>query len=277
MYMPDSVASMTINGKLYLLTANEGDDRDDWIENINQTDCESNNFYWNNEDSVCGDSITMKDALDTGVYNPADASTKVDFSNFADGGDLDNAVRRVKFSYSITKQFGDIDGDGAIDKMLTFGGRSFSIWDTESNTLVFDSGSDIERITAQRYGANFNMTNSKNKAEDRSDNKGPEPEALTVGKINDHTYAFIGLERMGGIMVYDVSNPNNASFVEYINNRDIFADQASIEAATAGDLGPEGFKFVDADHSPSGKPMLVVGSEVSGTTTFYNIDVNTLK
>lgn len=276
MYMPDSIASMTYNGKTYLLTANEGDDRDDWIEGLSQTNCEASNFYWNNEDAVCGDSITMKDALDSGVYAPADNSTKLDFSNFADSGNLDSAVRRVKLSHSLTKQFGDIDGDGAIDKMLTYGGRSFSIWDTENNTLVFDSGSDFERITAQRYGTNFNNDNAENKGEDRSDNKGPEPEALTVGKINGHTYAFIGLERMGGIMVYDVSNPNNPDFVEYINNRDVTVDNTTLEAGGAGDLGPEGFKFVDADNSPSGKPMLIVGNEVSGTTTFYNIEVNLL-
>ncbi|MEA1988210.1 MAG: choice-of-anchor I family protein [Pseudomonadota bacterium] len=275
MYMPDSIASMTYNGKTYLLTANEGDDRDDWIEGLSQTNCEASNFYWNIEDAVCGDSITMKDALDSDVYEPADPSTKLDFSNF-DGGVLDSAVKRVKFSHSMTKQFGDIDDDGAIDKMLTYGARSFSIWDTENNTLVFDSGSDFERITAQRYGANFNNDNAENAAEDRSDNKGPEPEALTVGKINGHTYAFIGLERMGGIMVYDVSNPNNPDFVEYINNRDVTVDNDTLEAGGAGDLGPEGFKFVDADNSPSGKPMLIVGSEVSGTTTFYNIEINLL-
>lgn len=275
MYMPDSIASMTYNGKTYLLTANEGDDRDDWIEGLSQTNCEASNFYWNIEDAVCGDGITMKDALDSDVYEPADPATKLDFSNF-DGGDLDSAVKRVKFSHSMTKQFGDIDGDGAIDKMLTYGARSFSIWDTENNSLVFDSGSDFERITAQRYGANFNNDNAENAPEDRSDNKGPEPEAITVGKINGYTYAFIGLERMGGIMVYNVSNPNNPSFVEYINNRDIFADQASIEAGIAGDFGPEGFQFVDAENSPTGKPMLIVGSEVTGTTTFYNIEVNQL-
>ncbi len=274
MYMPDSIASMSYNGKTYLLTANEGDDRDDWIEGLSQVNCEANNFYWNIEDAVCGDSITMKDALDSDVYEPADPATKLDFSNF-DGGSLDSAVKRVKFSHSMTKQFGDVDGDNAIDKMLTFGGRSFSIWDTETNTLVYDSGSDFERITAQRYGANFNQSNDEQKAEDRSDNKGPEPEALTVGTINGHTYAFIGLERMGGIMVYDVSNPNSPDFVEYINNRDMTKDP-EVDMDAAGDLGPEGFKFVSADHSPSGKPMLIVGSEVSGTTTFYNIEVNLL-
>lgn len=274
MYMPDSIASMTYNGKTYLLTANEGDDRDDWIENLSRINCEASHFYWNIKDTVCADSITMRNALNSNIYEPADPATKLNVSNF-DGGHLDSAVKHVKFSHSLTKQFGDVDGDGAIDKMLTYGGRSFSIWDTENNALVFDSGSDFERITAQRYGAEFNQSHNKQKAEDRSDNKGPEPEALTVGKINGHTYAFIGLERMGGIMVYDVSNPNSPSFVEYVNNRDMTKDP-EIDFDAAGDLGPEGFKFVEAEHSPSGKPMLIVGSEVSGTTTFYNIEVNLL-
>lgn len=276
-YMPDSIASMEFNGKTFILTANEGDDRADWIVDFDQTTCEANNFYFHLEDSECLDDITMKDALDTDVLDPADATTKLDFSNFADGEDLENAVRRLKFSYSITKQFGDVDGDGAIDKMLSYGGRSFSIWDAETGTLVFDSGNDFEVITAQRYGAEFNQSNDANgEPEDRSDNKGPEPEAITVGEINGHTYAFIGLERMGGIMVYDVSNPNNPEYVQYINNRDITVDNTTLEAGGAGDLGPEGFAFVSADNSPSGKPMLIVGNEVSGTTSFYNIDVTLL-
>lgn len=277
-YMPDSIATMSFNNKTYVLTANEGDDRADWIVDFDQTTCEANNFYYHLEDSECLDDITMKDALDTDVLNPADPSKLLDFSNFEDGANLENAVRRLKFSYSITAQYGDVDGDDSIDKMLSYGGRSFSIWDAETGTLVFDSGNDFEVITAQRYGAEFNQTNDENgEPEDRSDNKGPEPEAIAVGKINGHTYAFIGLERMGGIMVYDVSNPNNPEYVQYVNNRDITVDNTTLEAGGAGDLGPEGLVFVSAEDSPSGKPMLIVGNEVSGTTTFYNIDVNLLE
>ncbi len=271
MYMPDSIASMTYNGKNYLITANEGDDRSDWVQNLSQANCEANDFYWHQQDAICADDITLKDALDLAVYNPADATTKLDFSNFDIGGALETAVQRVKFSHSLTKQFGDIDADNIIDKMLTFGGRSFSIWDTTDGSQVYDSADDFERITAERYGSDFNQSNDKLKAEDRSDNKGPEPEALTVGVINGHTYAFIGLERMGGIMVYDVSNPLNPNFIEYINNRDMTVAPAA--GVDAGDLGPEGMEFVSAEQSPTGKPLLIVSSEVSGTTTFYNIDI----
>ena len=195
----------------------------------------------------------------------------------------DDCVKTVKFSHSLTAQHGDLDGDGKIDRLLTFGGRSFSIWDMNSSKMIFDSGSDFERLTAQKYGKNFNQTHNKLKAENRGAKKGPEPEALTTGSINGKTYAFIGLERMGGIMVYDISKPEQAQFVQYLNNRDMTVNPAQNKQnneqgvttyqVDAGDLGPEGFKFVSAKDSPSGTPILIVGNEVSGTTRFYRIAI----
>ncbi|MBN2864525.1 MAG: choice-of-anchor I family protein [Thiotrichales bacterium] len=272
MYMPDSITSMTFNGKTYLLTANEGDDRQDWLENVtDQTTCEAAGYFFDAGDN-CIDAFSAKD------YYSADNVTLVDsegnpFALSNGGFGEDNQLNRLKFSYHTT--FAK-NGGTEFEKLYAYGARSFSIYDAETGNQVFDSGSDFETLTANRYGDQFNNDNAENAGDDRSDNKGPEPEAIAVGKINGYTYAFIGLERMGGIMVYDVSNPNSPSFVEYINNRDVFADQASIEAGTAGDFGPEGFKFVSAENSPSGKPMLIVGSEVTGTTTFYNIEVNRL-
>jgi DNA-binding beta-propeller fold protein YncE len=281
LYQPDSIASVTINHNDYLLTANEGDDRSDWLIELPQMQCEMSNFYYNLEDKACADDIKLSDAFDTDVYNPQ--RNQLDLSNFKKGGQYQDAVQQVKFSHSVTKQFGDIDGDGKIDRLMTFGGRSFSIWDIKTETLVFDSGSDFERITAAKYGNQFNQTHTKNKSEDRSDNKGPEPEAITTGIINGQTYAFIGLERMGGIMVYNISTPNKASFVQYLNNRDLTVnpkdnkdtngDGIKEYSVDAGDLGPEGFKFVSAKDSPTQRPILIVGNEVSGTTSFYNIDL----
>jgi len=283
MYQPDSIASIKINNSDYLITANEGDDRSDWISHLNQQACESGNFYYNFEDNKCADDITLKDALDSDVYNPSNHSAKLNLSHFTQGGKLENTVNRVKFSHSASLAFGDQNGDGKLDKMLTFGGRSFSIWDMEKGKMVFDSGSDFEQITAEKYGKHFNQSNTKLKGEDRSDNKGPEPEAITVAKINGLSYAFIGLERMGGIMVYDITEPSHAKFIQYINNRNMKINPAdNIDSngdgikeykIDAGDLGPEGFKFVAAKDSPNHKPLLIVGSEVSGTTTYYNIMV----
>ena len=77
---------------------------------------------------------------------------------------------------------------------------------------------------------------------------------------------FLGLERIGGIMIYDVTDPTAPVFVEYVNQRD-FA--AATEAA--GDLAPEGIAFVPADVSPTGAPLLIVANEFSGTTTVYEV------
>ena len=285
MYQPDSIAITRINGIDYLITANEGDDRSDWVTELSQAECEQGHFYYHLKDNSCADDLKLKDAFSSHVYSPQISSATLDLSNFNKSGPLQSTVNRIKFSHSLTIKHGDLDGDGKIDRLLTFGGRSFSIWDINNSTMVFDSGSDFERITAQKYGKNFNQSHNKLKAEDRSAKKGPEPEALTTGTINGRTYAFIGLERIGGVMVYDISLPNNAQFVQYLNHRDMSvnpkdnkqknADGINTYQIDAGDLGPEGFKFVSAKDSPSGTPILIVGNEVSGTTRFYRINLQT--
>lgn len=116
----------------------------------------------------------------------------------------------------------------------------------------------------------FNAGNDDNEADARSDDKGPEPEGLDVGVIGGRTYVFVDLERIGGIMVYDVTIPESPAFITYLNNRD---PEGNPEAGTAGDLAPEGVLFVDAADSPNGKPLLIVGNEVSGSTTVYTIEV----
>ena len=166
---------------------------------------------------------------------------------------------------------GDIDGDGDFDQLFSYGTRSFTIW-AEDGTLVYDSADGFEQITAALFPNDFNSDNDENDSFDgRSDAKGPEPEGITIGVIDGETYAFIGLERIGGVMVYNVSNPFLPEFVQYINPRDFDGDA---EAGTAGDLGPEGLIFIAAEDSPNGEPLLVVTNEVSGTTTIYSIDLD---
>ncbi|WP_040727572.1 choice-of-anchor I family protein [Thiomicrorhabdus sp. Kp2] len=266
MYMPDTIASMQYNGKTYLLTANEGDDRQDWLDNVtDQASCEAAGYYFDSSDN-CIDAFSAKDYYDT--FNVTLNSGLATNGGFGE----DDELRRLKFSYHTTVAK---NGNATFfNELYAYGGRSFSIYDAETGEQVFDSGEDFETITAEKYADGFNNDNAENTGDDRSDNKGPEPEALTVGVVNGKTYAFIGLERMGGIMVYDVSNPTKPSFVEYVSNRDMTKqpDPTNPDFDANGDYGPEGFKFVSAEHSPSGKPLLIVGNEVSGTTTFYNIE-----
>ena len=260
-YMPDTITSMSFNGKTYILTANEGDSREDWLENVaDQASCESSGYFF--EGGGCHDEVRVKDLVgDAGLTL---GTTLV-------GIDDDKNLGRLRASYHTT-----FAKNGAtVDKVYAYGGRSFSIWDAETGAQVFDSGSDFERITALRFGADFNNNNDEHDGESRSDDKGPEPEAIAVGAINGHQYAFIGLERMGGIMVYDISNPFAPSYVQYVNNRDFSVEVG--ESTDAGDLGPESIQFISADDSPNNEPLIIVGNEVSGTTTIYQIDVTLLQ
>ncbi|MFB2638386.1 choice-of-anchor I family protein [Shewanella bicestrii] len=243
MYQPDTVASYRWNNTDFIVTANEGDSRD---------------YAGFSEEARAGD-------LTLDPNHPQFAAAK-DKTQLA----------RLK----VTKSMGDDDNDGDYDKIVSFGARSFSIW-TADGQQVFDSGSDFERITAALLGNNFNNNNEENRGDSRSDDKGPEPEALALGKIGQKLYAFIGLERTSGFMIYDVTNPFDVHFVDYVVNRDFEADfsidtdtgEVKGDASLAGDLGPEGMKFVSAEKSPNGQPLLIIGNEVSGTTSVYQIKV----
>ncbi len=232
MYLPDGIAAYEFRDNSYIVTANEGDVRE----------------YPGFTESARIGSL----ALDPTAFPNATA-----LKGNAKLGRL-----------NITKQRGDADNDGDFDELYAFGTRSFSIR-TANGKLVFDSGDDFERITAAAFPANFNASNTNNTFDNRSDDKGPEPEGVVLGKIGRRTYAFIGLERISGIMVYDITNPFDVRFIQYINTRDFSGDPA---ASAAGDLGPEGLIFIKAKHSPNGKPLLVVGNEISGTTGIYEIN-----
>jgi Ca2+-binding RTX toxin-like protein len=235
MYQPDAIATFAVNGETYIVTANEGDarDYDGFSEEVRVADL----------------------TLDPDAFPNADELQ------------AEAALGRL----TVTNTLGDPDGDGDFDQLFSFGARSFSIWDSAGN-LVFDSGDDFERITAELLPDEFNSDNDENDSLDsRSDAKGPEPEGVVTGVVDGRTYAFIGLERIGGIMVYDVTNPVSPSFVQYINTRDF---EGNAEAGTAGDLGPEGLVFIAAEDSPTGRPLLAVANEVSGSTTLYDFGTN---
>lgn len=152
---------------------------------------------------------------------------------------------------------GDIDGDGAFEQLFSYGSRSFTIFD-EAGNVVFDSGSQFEEILAELRPEQFNHDLGEFDA--RSDNKGPEPEAIAVGEMNGKLYAFIGLERDGGVMIYDISNPASATYSGYI------------DSAAGGHASPEIIQFIPADESASGLPQIAVAYEVSGTTALIDIE-----
>lgn len=259
MYQPDAIASYGYNGKTYYITANEGDSRDydGFSEEFRIADLTLDATAFPN-------AAELQEDANLGRLN---VTSTLGFGGSCDPSDPAN-VTLVDGEYD--KSY--VENNCVYSELFAYGARSFSIW-SEDGKRVFDSGSEFERITASLIPDNFNGNNDENSFDNRSDDKGPEPEAVTVGAINGQTFAFIGLERVGGLMVYNVTNPQNPEFVQYLNNRDFSASQTDVESGMAGDLGPEGLAFIAAEDSPNGKPMLAVGNEVSGTTTLFGIDV----
>ncbi|GHF43237.1 hypothetical protein HNQ07_002006 [Deinococcus metalli] len=230
-YMPDAIASFTGGGKTYLITANEGDSRG----------------Y-------------------TGFTDEAKVSAlKLDPTVFPNAVALqaDSALGRL----TVSRVDADTDGDGDADRLVAFGARSVSVWTTDL-TRVADTGDLFERKTAELVPSAFNSNGTASTFDTRSDNKGPEPEGVTVATVGGRPLAFVGLERTGGVMVLDLSTPAQPTFVSYANTVDVTATPAS---GAAGDLGPEGLLFIPADQSPDGQPILVVANEVSGSTTLYRV------
>ena len=275
-HMPDSIASFRVKGKTYLVTANEGDAREYFFD-VEPTDtqtagevCESLGGLDYDEDDGCLswiDEERIKDLV-------------LDATAFPNADDLqtDDAIGRL--AAVITE--GDTDGDGDYDELHVFGGRSISIWDA-AGALVADTGDTMEQVTATELNFcsldepledchGFNSTNDENDSFDsRSDAKGPEPEGVVVGKVRGVEYAFVGLERVGGVMVFDVSDPADPTYVSYFNNRDFDPGIDVADGGYYGDLGPEGLVFIKPEDSPNGEALLVVGAEISGSTTILQI------
>jgi hypothetical protein len=253
LFMPDTIASYQVGPKTFLVTANEGDARE----------------YITNDVPVFVEAVRL-----------GSSSVVLDTNKFPNAAVLKNNANLGRLN--ITSASGRNPGTGVYEEIVAFGARSFSIWD-EAGRQVFDSGDDFERLTARIFPDHFNASNSNNDFDNRSDDKGPEPEGVVVGKAFGQDYAFIGLERIGGVVVYDISNPHAPRFVDYVNNRDLTQDvslvinegtedEEELSNPAAGDLGPEGLLFIKADDSPNGKPLLVIGNEISGTTTVFEIN-----
>ncbi|MBX3448120.1 MAG: choice-of-anchor I family protein [Planctomycetaceae bacterium] len=234
MYQPDAIAAFDHNGETFLISANEGDHR---------------NFAGFQEEARVSD-------------------LKLDPKAFPNAAELQRKENLGRLM--VTKTLGDANGDGEYEELYSFGGRSFSIW-SAAGELVFDSGSEFERIIAERHPGTLNADHESNDAKNRSDNKGPEPEGLTIGRVGDRLLAFIGLERHSGIMIYDLADPRQPTFVDYVITRDFSRPPNSPDA---GDLGPEGLTFIPAEQSPTGKPLLAVSYEVSSTTSLFEVSVD---
>ncbi|MBU3748254.1 MAG: alkaline phosphatase [Burkholderiaceae bacterium] len=234
LYLPDGIASFSVNGQTYLVTANEGDARADWPG-------------FNEETRV-----------------RAHCDKGLDPSVFSDAANLifDSNLGRLRITSTPNGGTTGKNAAGLCTELYAFGARSFSIWDSNLNR-VYDSGDQFEQRTIALPNVLFNASNDNNTLDARSPNKGPEPEGIVVGRFGSKQFAFIGLERVGGVMVYDITDPKAAKFVTYYNTRN----------GAVGDRGPEGILLIPAYASPNGKPLLVLGNETSGSTAILQINL----
>lgn len=248
--MPDGIAAFTVEGTTYLVTANEGDARE-WGDEDQGT------FYLSEDE---------RDFSEEGVTSPTGAIT------------AENSGLEGKVVFFKTEDFDGLDPE----KDYVFGGRSFTVFQATENGLeeVFTSGDDFEALTAQYVPEYFNVSNDNAVLDDRSGKKGPEAESVTVGTVDGKTYAFVALERTGGVMAYDVTDPEAITFVNYVNTRDFgttvegseeYEDGELDKWVTGGDVAPEGLLFLDAASSPNGEPLLLAACEVSGTVAVYQL------
>lgn len=222
MYMPDAISSYTHNNQDYYFTANEGDARD-----------------------YTGYAEEVRVGSGSYVLDPTVFPTAATLKNNANLGRL-----------QLTKATGDTDNDGDYDEIHALGARSFSVWNS-AGALVYDSGDQLEKITARQSPTLFNSEGSVSQFDTRSDNKGPEPEGIAIGIVNQKPYIFVGLERTGDVMVFDITNPLLPEFVQYIN--------------MPLDLAVEGLLFIPSSNSPTGKALLITTAEVSRTVTVFEL------
>jgi hypothetical protein len=239
MRQPDGLATFEAGGTAYLLTANEGDARD----------------Y-----SAFSEQVRLGTSSATAPY-------VLDATVFPNANLLKN--NNVLGRLNVTNRLGDTDGDGDFDEIYAYGGRSFSIYNAATGAEVYDSGNLLERLTAAdaSYGAAFNASNSYTEApvrKNRSDDKGPEPEGVATGRVGSNLYAFVSMERVGGVAVFNINDPASPVLEAYANNR-------SLTATGTGDLGPEGIVFISAATSPTGQPLLLLANEVSSTIAVYSL------
>ncbi|WP_378178511.1 choice-of-anchor I family protein [Aquimarina sp. SS2-1] len=218
-YHPDAIAFTRVGGAAFLITANEGDARD--------------------YDGYSEETRVKDLTLDPTTYPDAETLQ------------LDENLGRLK----TTLANGDTDGDGDMDQIYAYGGRSFTIWSTTGDK-VYDSGDQISRTVLELDSNAFN-SNEGDGVDERSDDKGAEPESVETLTVGRNTILFVGLERTGGVMVYDISNPVSPRFIDWLRD--------------TSDISPEGLITVKAENSPTGNALVIVTHEVSNTIAIYEV------
>jgi len=284
MYQPDAIGTFTdASGTQYFVTANEGDAREYGCV-LDAANAGANSDGLQAEDARFSDLDPDGTTLTTA--DEADARLgRLTVTRFAPSGTV------APTSYGGSSYAANASG---VSELYALGARSISIFKAPtgvgvgSATLVGDTGDVVEQKTAvllpqYRFNADWATTGTANggaagRFDVRSDNKGPEPEGLALANAFGKTLAFVGLERVGGVMAFDITNPASPTYLDYLNTSNYSGNFVTGKAtAAAGDVSPEGLQFVRASDSPTGKPALIVSYELSGTTAIFNINGTAVK
>nr|WP_315026566.1 choice-of-anchor I family protein [uncultured Chryseobacterium sp.] len=228
-YIPDAVQNYKVGNTNYIVTANEGDEKD--LPGYSERTTVGANTY----------------TLDPAIF-PQSALLKASH----------NLGR-----FRVSTATGNTDGDAEFEEIAALGARSFSIFNADTKQRVYDSGDQFERYIAANHPLIFNADNESNTVKSRSRAKGPEPEGIALGTISGQTYAFITLERTGGVMVYNITDPNNPTFTDYKHSR--------TTSAYGGDNGPEGIIYIAPGNTTTGKGYVIIANEISGTLSMYEV------
>jgi len=228
-YTPDAVQNYKVGNTHYIVTANEGDEKD--LSGFSERTTVGANNY----------------TLDASLFPQA-------------------SVLKASYNlgrFRVSNATGNTDGDSDFEEIAALGARSFSIFNADTRQIVYDSGDQFERYIAANHPLIFNADNESNTVKSRSRAKGPEPEGVALGNINGQTYAFITLERTGGVMVYNITDPNSPTFTDYKHSR--------MTSAYGGDNGPEGIIYIAPENTTTGKGYVIIANEIRGTLSMYEI------
>jgi hypothetical protein len=238
---PDTVVTWESGGTTWFATSNEGEAR---------------------ETKAFDEVVRVKDlALHPDAFPAATADPRTARDAIADPKNLGRL--------QVSRPACDPDGDGKAERIVAFGGRGITVWRLVDGVpaVAWDSGDQVERTVAERMPEAHNGDGKKANSRDaRSTSKGPEVEGLALGTVGGRRLLFAGLERSGGVMTWDVTDPAAPALLDYVNPRDPAAPPAA-----AGDVAPEGLLFIPASTSPSGTPLLVACNELSGTTSIWEV------
>ncbi len=285
MRMPDGVDSYVFNGETFVIMANEGDGRiRSDVANFTVKSADNKTYLTIAEtlpdgatlvdtitDPLTGESlfITLSVSSDPAAHYVktddeyfltlkygwlsnddfwSDETRLVDYDDLTklnqylqDEATKSGEIGRLKTVNTEVYLSDESAADEAPEQVIGFGGRSISIMDSKGN-LVYDSGDLIEQaaIAAGVYD------------DGRSDDKGTEPENVTLAEVDGHVYAYVGLERANSVVVFDVTNPYNVSYLDLIDVK--------------GDTG-----FVAPEGLTTGDGMLIISNEATPGLAIYSL------